>query len=174
MKTGKITAKLRDMVPVCLMVDGKEAKRYANIELPDSIKDIDLKGFGFNVQPDGKIIFEIYYEAGKLPEVFPEPRARKTRRTKDPATAALVAAIAEKEKAEEPTTMELVYNVAGEQRKALAEAISTFTGMELVYKGAPTFAYEVGDYTINKSGTVSGPADAAMVQALAIQGFTSA
>ena len=35
MKTGKITAKLRDMVPVCLMVGGKEAKRYANIQSGD-------------------------------------------------------------------------------------------------------------------------------------------
>ena len=35
MKTGKITAKLRDAVPVCLMVEGEEVKRYKNIELPD-------------------------------------------------------------------------------------------------------------------------------------------
>lgn len=33
MKTGKITAKLRDAVPVCLMVNGEEVKRYKNIEL---------------------------------------------------------------------------------------------------------------------------------------------
>ena len=32
MKTGKITAKLRDAVPVCLMVNGGEVKRYKNIE----------------------------------------------------------------------------------------------------------------------------------------------
>ena len=31
MKTGKITAKLRDAVPVCLMVNGKEVKRYKMI-----------------------------------------------------------------------------------------------------------------------------------------------
>lgn len=34
MKTGKITAKLRDSVPVWLMVNGEEIKRYKNIELP--------------------------------------------------------------------------------------------------------------------------------------------
>ena len=39
MKTGRITAKLRDAVPVCLMVEGKEVKRYKNIGLPDSIKE---------------------------------------------------------------------------------------------------------------------------------------
>ena len=38
MKTGKITAKLRDAVPVCLMVNGEEVKRYKNIELPDALK----------------------------------------------------------------------------------------------------------------------------------------
>ena len=38
MKTGKITAKLRDAVPVCLMVNGKEVKRYKNIELPDELR----------------------------------------------------------------------------------------------------------------------------------------
>ena len=51
MKTGRITAKLRDAVPVCLMVEGKEVKRYKNIELPDSIKEVELLDFhgrGFN------------------------------------------------------------------------------------------------------------------------------
>ena len=32
MECGKLTAKLRDAVPVCFMVDGKEVKRYKNIE----------------------------------------------------------------------------------------------------------------------------------------------
>ena len=40
MKTGKITAKLRDAVPVCLMVNGEEVKRYKNIELPDMLKEV--------------------------------------------------------------------------------------------------------------------------------------
>ena len=35
MEMGKLTAKLRDAVPVCLLVDGKEIKRYKNIEIPD-------------------------------------------------------------------------------------------------------------------------------------------
>ena len=43
MKTGKITVKLRDAVPVCLMVNGEEVKRYKNIELPNSIPGIRLK-----------------------------------------------------------------------------------------------------------------------------------
>ena len=38
MKCGKLTAKLRDAVPICLMVDGKEVKRYKNIEIPEEIQ----------------------------------------------------------------------------------------------------------------------------------------
>ena len=30
MECGKLTAKLRDAVPVCFIVDGKEVKRYRN------------------------------------------------------------------------------------------------------------------------------------------------
>ena len=37
MKTGKITAKLRDAVPVCLMVNGEEVKRYKNIKLATTL-----------------------------------------------------------------------------------------------------------------------------------------
>ena len=50
MKTGKITAKLRDAVPVCLMVNGEEVKRYKNIELPDELKEVEMTDFHFNVQ----------------------------------------------------------------------------------------------------------------------------
>lgn len=82
MKTGKITAKLRDAVPVCLMVEGKEVKRYKNIELPDMLKEVEMTDFHFNVHMDGKITFEIHFEPGVLPEVFPEARARVIRAAK--------------------------------------------------------------------------------------------
>ena len=49
MKTGKITAKLRDAVPVCLMVNGEEVKRYKNIELPDMLKEVEKTGFHFSM-----------------------------------------------------------------------------------------------------------------------------
>ena len=68
MKTGKITAKLRDAVPVCLMVNGEEVKRYRNIELPDMLKEVEMTDFHFNVHIDWKITFEIYYEEGALPQ----------------------------------------------------------------------------------------------------------
>lgn len=82
MKTGKITAKLRDAVPVCLMVNGKEVKRYKNIELPDELKEVEMTDFHFNVHMDGQITFEIHYEEGTLPEVFPEAHTRVSRMAK--------------------------------------------------------------------------------------------
>jgi hypothetical protein len=88
MKTGKITAKLRDAVPVCLMVEGKEVKRYKNIDLPDMLKEVEMLDFHFNVPEDGKITFEISYAQGVLPKVFPEPRAKMTRVEKAAAKAA--------------------------------------------------------------------------------------
>ena len=49
MKTGKITAKLRDAVPVCLMAEGAEVMRYKNIELPDTFDD-EKTGHGYYYQ----------------------------------------------------------------------------------------------------------------------------
>ena len=37
MECGKLTAKLRDAVPVIFIEDGKEVKRLKNIEIPDEI-----------------------------------------------------------------------------------------------------------------------------------------
>ena len=82
MKTGKITAKLRDAVLVCLMEGDKKVKQYQNIEIPDSLKELEMLDFHFNVHVDGKITFEIHYEEGVLPEIFPEPRTQKLARPK--------------------------------------------------------------------------------------------
>lgn len=104
MKTGKITAKLRDAVPVCLMVEGAEVMRYKNIELPDMLKEVEMTDFHFNVHMDGKITFEIHYEPGVLPEVFPEARTRVSRAVKAAAKAEREAAPAE-ETTEEPAAI---------------------------------------------------------------------
>lgn len=53
--------------------------------------------------------------------------------------------------------MKLNYNVTGADRKRLVEAISTFTKTKAKYLGAPSFTYQVGDYTIDKSGVLAGP-----------------
>ena len=51
--------------------------------------------------------------------------------------------------------MEVKYNVTGARRKELAKAAGEITGWPATYKGAPTFAYEIGDFTIDKDGTLS-------------------
>ena len=201
MKTGKITAKLRDAVPVCLMVNGEEVKRYKNIALPDMLKEVEMTDFHFNVHMDGKITFEIHYEEGVLPEVFPEARTRVSRAAKATAQeiTEVIAVEATKPKTEaapeenpqtdeipaedlsEPTTVgnepegiEAAYNVTGVRRKQLVVAVSEFTNIEPEYKAAPSFAYEIGDYMVDKEGTLTGPENPALIESLKEQGFIAA
>lgn len=205
MKTGKITAKLRDAVPVCLMVNGEEVKRYKNIELPDMLKEVEMTDFHFNVHMDGKITFEIHYEEGALPEVFPEARTSVSRAAKAAAKAtaqestevmAVEAAEPEIEAAPEgspqngefpaedpgeptaeesnPGGIEAAYNVTGVRRKELVAAVGEFTNIEPEYKAAPSFAYEIGDYMVDKEGTLTGPENPALIESLKEQGFIAA
>ena len=189
MKTGKITAKLRDAVPVCLMVNGEEVKRYKNIELPDELKEVEMTDFHFNVHMDGKITFEIHYEEGVLPEVFPEARTRVSRAAKPAAPAPQSNEPAETGEAEAfteepaeapeagpeiPATMTLAFGVTGIPRKELVTAISEYIGAEPQYKAAPSFAYEIGAYTVDRDGTLTGPNNLALAEALQRQGFTAA
>ena len=76
------------------------------------------------------------------------------------------------------------FNVSGQDRKNLVKAISEHLGMEAKYLGAPSFAYQVGTYTISKDGALSwsdlDDADPAhteescsLIQALEVAGFHS-
>lgn len=211
MKTGKITAKLRDAVPVCLMVEGEEVKRYKNIELPDELKEMEMTDFHFTVHMDGKITFEIHYEQGILPEVFPEARTRVSRTAQKAAKAEREAAPAEEaaisaqeetalavipeaptanpadagepveaaeeinaEDVAEDSTMEIHYNATGPRRKELATAVGSFFDIAPVYQKAPTYAFAIGEYTIDRDGTLIGAENPALTEALAEQGFTVA
>lgn len=51
--------------------------------------------------------------------------------------------------------MTLNYNVTGAKRKELVNLIANFTGCDAHYKGAPSFAYEVDYFTIDRNGAVS-------------------
>ena len=48
--------------------------------------------------------------------------------------------------------MEVKFNVTGKKRKELATAVAEFIGAEAIYKGVPSCAYEVGSYTIDRTG----------------------
>ena len=60
---------------------------------------------------------------------------------------------------EEADNMQIKYNVISAQRKALVAAMRTILNDIPHYEGAPTFAYTLGAYTIDKNGTVSCPDD---------------
>lgn len=68
--------------------------------------------------------------------------------------------------------MKITFNVTGAERKSLIGAISQELNAQTKYLGAPTFAYEVGGYHIDKVGTVIGLDDEELVSKLAAQGFT--
>ena len=208
MECGKLTAKLRDAVPVCFIEDGKEVKRFKNIEIPDEIKKLPYQDFEFSVPVTGAITFKIMFEEGILPKVWPEARTRKTRKIKleeapvpEHITAGLQVALEQAEAegqpmaeiaeaaaqgaeittelngqeltitAHETENMEAAFNVTGERRKALVEAVKAFIDAPAVYQNAPSFAYVIGDYTVSKTGTVSGPANEALMAALNAKGF---
>lgn len=223
MECGKLTAKLRDAVPVCFIENGKEIKRFKNIEIPDEIKVLPFKDYKFDVPMTGAITFKIMFEAGILPAEWPQTRERKSRNAKaapvtvempneaaqpdepqdaaplevaeettqetttvlaiiqpDPLTAISEAAqqaeaIEEAESEPETSaTMEIAYNVTGEQRKALIKAVSNFTGEPAVYQNAPTFAFVIGGYTVDKNGTLTGPANDQLLQGLTAQNLIAA
>ena len=88
MKAAKITAKIRDAVPVCIYAEGNEQARYKNIELPDEIKALEIQDFGFDIDAAGWISFRLYFEPGILPAELPEPRPQLTREQKRAAKAA--------------------------------------------------------------------------------------
>jgi len=205
MECGKLTAKLRDAVPVCFMVDGKEVKRFKNIEIPNEIKQLPFIDFKFDVPATGAITFKIMFEAGVLPEVWPEIRKRKQRGTTAvslpnniaPETAAMLAASIrlggyadaetvahiEAEKATEIAEASqntgqsvpggVAYNVTGDRRKALVTEIANYTGEKAIYQNAPSFAYHIGAFAVDKNGTLTGPINHSMIRWLAEEGFTT-
>lgn len=73
--------------------------------------------------------------------------------------------------------MSINFHVTGKERKALVEALSEITFSEAAYAGAPTFAYRVGDYTVDKNGVIFYPptlaqgAVALVVEKLKERGF---
>ena len=50
--------------------------------------------------------------------------------------------------------MTLNYNVAGPERKRLAQVIAKEIGVDALYKGAPTFEYEMDYFTLSKDGVL--------------------
>lgn len=75
--------------------------------------------------------------------------------------------------------MTIKFNVTGTKRKELVKLIAAFTECESKYKGAPTFAYEVDYFTVDKNGALifDDRADSEeieqLLERLAADGFTA-
>lgn len=67
--------------------------------------------------------------------------------------------------------MKLSYHVTGAERKKLVGTISTILNAPTKYLGAPTFAYEIGGYHIDKDGTLTGPDNLDLEDSLHQAGF---
>ncbi len=59
--------------------------------------------------------------------------------------------------------MRIHYNITGANRKTLVNAITKELNQPANYLGAPTFAYEVGGYRIDKSGLLEGSDNRSLV-----------
>lgn len=55
--------------------------------------------------------------------------------------------------------MQIEFNVTGSERQRLVNALVAITGLQKEYQGAPSMAYRVGDYTVDKTGTLIVPED---------------
>lgn len=73
--------------------------------------------------------------------------------------------------------MRINYNVTGVDRKALVRAMVELLGKPPVYQGAPSFAYAVGGYRVDRDGMVNCPENASpedvrkLVELLRMRGF---
>ena len=70
--------------------------------------------------------------------------------------------------------MEINFNVHGKQRKKLVEQIAEYTQQRAEYQYTPTYAYQIGKYTVSKDGNLLSPDEipAELVTYLKQQGFT--
>ena len=70
--------------------------------------------------------------------------------------------------------MKLAFNVTKENKKAFAMAIGEITGEKAVYQFTPTYAFQIGDLTVNRDATLTAPDGkdlGSLLEALKAQGY---
>ena len=69
--------------------------------------------------------------------------------------------------------MEIKFNVLCQQRKELVTKLADYTHQKAEYQYTPTYAYQIGKYTVNKDGTLTSPDEipANLINYLKQQGF---
>ena len=69
------------------------------------------------------------------------------------------------------------FNASGDAKKKLVKLISSHLGVESKYLGVPSCAYSIGNYTVNKDGSLSWDDDdertAGLLEAIKAEGFTA-
>ncbi len=156
MKCGRLTAKLRDVVPVCFISNDRTVKHYKSIKILAEIKRLEYCVFWFDIPKDGKAItFKIWFNEGILPEIWPAERERQYMAVKE----------------ESVNMMELAYGVTDPDRKTLVAVISTITGIEGKYHEMPSQALKIGDYSVSKEGTLAVPESPVLIAWLAVKRF---
>lgn len=69
------------------------------------------------------------------------------------------------------------FNASGDAKKKLVKLISSHLGVESRYLGAPSFAYSIGNYTVNKDGSLSWDDDdertVGLIEAIKAEGFAA-
>ena len=71
---------------------------------------------------------------------------------------------------EQPAPEKIAYTITGDRRKALVAEIVNYTGEKAIYQNAPSFAYHIGPYAVDKNGTLTGPIDHSLIRWLASEG----
>lgn len=56
--------------------------------------------------------------------------------------------------------MTIKFNAKGTERKRLAESVANYLECDMEYKGAPTFAYQIGHYMVDRNGNLIFDANA--------------
>ena len=64
------------------------------------------------------------------------------------------------------------FGVTGNERKKLVKKLEALTGARAAYQGMPTMAFVVGDYTVDKAGTVTPDPTEDIMEALSRAGFS--
>jgi hypothetical protein len=72
--------------------------------------------------------------------------------------------------------MEINFNVHGQQRKELVTQVANYTQQKAEYQYTPTYAYQIGKYTVSRDGALSSPDEIprALIDFLKLQGFNPA
>jgi len=53
----------------------------------------------------------------------------------------------------------------------LVAEIANYTGEKAIYQNAPSFAYHIGPFVVDKNGSLTGPIDHSLIRWLASEGF---